>query len=878
LLDLGRELEQARDWHAAAVVALLAGDREHAARAFALAPPGPEVDADRAALGLLDGGYPALERALEAVDRALAARPALPAALWNRALILAALDLPLAAAGEFDRVRALGEPGWSQDARQRADALRRTVAARRVRWKAAADAKRALIVDAAPVSDDAAAVTGYTTLVLYDAVRAAPSRAAALALVPLAQRLDAAYRADHLTAYARRIAASDFAVRKPLADRYRRLLYGPAMSDAEVDGFLRELERGGADDIRLGALVRVNRVGAQLETYRKLAAATGDPWFTAIAEQEAAVADLERGSVAAAERRLRGAIEIAERERLTYRALTLREQLIKLYNSVQRLGEAAEQARVQLHAAAAAGEGLSEANALNFLISIAHDRYAIGLARAYLAEQTERAQTTPVVGPSPFSEDYDCATRQYAFQSLANLALEVFDTDGARGWLARAPACNKAYVTALALQRAVVASDLYRLGHREDDQRLARASLGALPLAELDPAARAFVELIEGNMLVDDDRDASQRHLRDAIARSDRRSDRDNLYVKARAYSFALLATSAGRAGEFPEVLALLAEDLGVARPPRCAVAIAHYAERTVIAYSDAHGAIDGLYTASRTSREVDPAALVPATAVDQLRGCDRVAVLARAPVFGAARLLPPELAWSYVLGGATGSPAPPSSTSSAPGSSALSGSPAPAAPDAPDDLRRLVVANPEGVPELKLPPLGPYPDDMTRGATVLRGPDATPSRVLRAMRDASVIEFHTHGFIGNDLTEASYLVLSPEPDRQYALTAAEVARVALPRAPLVLLAACHAAASSRTLEGGIGLAEAFLRSGARAVIASPDAIPDLGAAAVFAAVRDRVLRGIDPAIALRDERLRRLAQSHDDAWVSGLVVFVKAM
>jgi CHAT domain-containing protein len=156
----------------------------------------------------------------------------------------------------------------------------------------------------------------------------------------------------------------------------------------------------------------------------------------------------------------------------------------------------------------------------------------------------------------------------------------------------------------------------------------------------------------------------------------------------------------------------------------------------------------------------------------------------------------------------------------------------------------------------------------------VLRGVEATPSRVLLAMRDASVIEFHTHGFIGNDLTEASYLVLSPELDRQYALTAADVAQVRLAAAPLVILGACHAAASSRSLVGGTGLAEAFLRSGARAVIASPDAVPDLGATALFAAVRDRVVRGADPAVALRDERSRRLAQSPDDTWLSGVVVF----
>jgi hypothetical protein len=184
------------------------------------------------------------------------------------------------------------------------------------------------------------------------------------------------------------------------------------------------------------------------------------------------------------------------------------------------------------------------------------------------------------------------------------------------------------------------------------------------------------------------------------------------------------------------------------------------------------------------------------------------------------------------------------------------------------------VVANPETPPGLKLPPLGPYPDDASDGAQILRGADATPSRVLQAIPDASVIEFHTHGFIGNDVSEASYLVLSPELDHQYAMTADDVAHVRLAGAPLVILGACHAATSSRSQEGGIGLAEAFLRAGARAVVASPDVVQDLDAHTFFAAVRDRVAQGIHPAIAVRDERVRRPAGGGGDAWASGVIVF----
>jgi hypothetical protein len=854
LLQFQLSAQRAGNWHGVAVAALLAGDPERARQAFARAPSAPEVDADRAAMELTVGTSEALDRALDDVDRALAARPQLRSAIWNRALVLAALDLPLAAARELDRIVALGEPGWTNEARQRAAALRQSLVARRVRWQHATAARRPLIVDAVPVPDDAAQVTGYMTLTFYDAVRAAPSREAVEALLPLARKLDTAYRSDHLATYVQRVAASDFRVRKPLADRYRELLYGPPMPDAEVDAWLRRLEQAGAiaDDIRLGTLVRVQRVARELDTYRKLADATGDPWFAAIAEQEAAAAELARGNVASAERRLRAAIEAAERERVVYRALALREQLVKLYTGVQRLAQAAEQARIEFHDAIATGEVAPESNALSELAAVNQNRYANGLSRAYTTELLERWQPEP--GPSRQPSDSDCEMLQYARQSLASLALDQFDTDTARGLLASAPTCNKEYSALLNVQRAMFGSELYRLGRRQADADVARASLAALHQLTLSSAVQAFVDFIEGNLVADDDRAASARYLRDAIARADHHTDDRNFNVKARAYGFALLATSAGRAGDFGQVLDLVAENLEVARPARCALAIAHYAERTVVAFSDARGEVGGSYTADRRSGELDAGALVPDATITRLSDCERVAVLTRAPVLGAGRLLPSRIAWSYVLGG----PATPGAA----GSAAQAGG------------SRLVIANPEAPPELHLPPLGPYPDDLSRDATVLRGAEATPSRVLIAMRDAAVIEFHTHGFIGNDLTEASYLVLSPEPDRQYALTAGDVAQVQLAAAPLVILGACHAAASSRSLEGGMGLAEAFLRSGARAVIASPDAVPDLGATALFAAVRDRVLHGADPAVALRDERLRRLAQSPDDTWLSGVVVF----
>jgi hypothetical protein len=854
-LDRLVELERAKNWHGLAVASLLAGERERALRSFAQAPSTPPVDSDRAALELVDGSQAALERALDDVDRALAAAPNSGPARWNRALVLRGLNVPLAAARDFDQVAALGEPGWADEARTRAAALRAEVAQRRTRWKQANDAGLRLVQDGTPVAGELTAVSGYLTIMLYDAVRSASSPAQVEALLPMAQALDGVYRGDRLAGYVRRIAASNFEVRKPLAEIYRQLVLKQPLPASAVESLLKRLEHaGGVEDIRMGAMVRAGQVSTHLDDYRRLAAASHDPWFAIIAEHEAARAEIARGETTAAERRLREALAFARRERLGYRALQLENELATLHRNLRDLSVAYGEAQAAYRDATSTGEALIEMNTLGELASINQDRYAQGLARAYLAELLERSGTTPATGPSPFDEAHDCAERRYVYDSLANISLLLFDPDRARDEISRAPSCaaDAATQDALTLRTALVEAELYRFSHRDDDAARARKALTELQQAPgISPAQRAYAAFIEGDLLIDRDRAAGQRALRDAIARADGQAD-PTVRVIVRAYSFSALALDAGHAAEFPEVLRVVAETLEVPTPARCALAIAAQGQQSVVAFADARGELGGVYATARSTRELDVSTLVPPAIVDRLRACDRVAVLARAPVLGAGRLLPPELAWSYVLKGQT-APAPPIAAGG----------------------RRLVVANPEPPPDLKLPPLGPYPEEPgAPNLVLLRGPDATPTRVLLEIRDASVIEFHTHGFIANDLAEASYLMLSPELDRQYAMTAADVAQVVLTASPLVILGACHAATSSRSLEGGMGLAEAFLRSGARAVIASPDAVPDLAAHAFFAAVRDRVTAGADPAVAVRDERVHRLAISHDDAWVSGVVVF----
>jgi cellulose synthase operon protein C len=853
--DTIARLERARDLHGAAVASLLAGQRDRAAQLFAEAPSTAQADSDRAAFELSDGSYPALVRALDHVDRALAAAPGQPAALWNRALVLAALDAPLAAAEELDRVAALGEQGWADEARERAKALREATAARHASWRRASDAGRRLVEDGAPVPAELVAAgraAGTLTVSLLDAVRAAPSRERALALRPLAAALDGAYRSDHLTAYVDRIAGSDFRTRKPLAEAYRELALR-RLSGAAVGALLARLERPGAEDLRLGALAHAAAIGAHLDEYHRLAAASQNPWFAVIARHEAARAAYRAAEAdgadeagrskrrAAVERQLREALELARRERLGYRALLVQDDLIKLHKAELKLSQAADEAYALYREATAAGEWGLEVGALLDLVSINQNRYANGLARAYATEVARRIESEL---PTGFNRAQECARHAYAYETLANVSLFLFDRERARAEASRVPRCPGAP----SLVSLSIWSDLHRIGGRDEDARLARESIAALREAPSQvPGRDALLAYIEGSLVIDTDRDAGRRWLREAIAAAG--TDGRELNVKARAYSYSLLAIDAGRASQPAEVIAILSETLGVPRPDRCAVAIAVLDERSVVAFADADGATGGQFVADRKTPALDVAALVPAGAVERLRACERVAVLARAPVLGTARILPPDLAWSYVLPGSPRTPA------AAPGP-------------------RLVVGNPQTPPQLNLPPLGPLPAEPGPGVTLLRGAEATPTSVLLAMRDAATIELHTHGFLANDVSEASHLVLTPELDHQYTITARDVARVELTAAPLVVLGACHAAASSRSLEGGMGLPEAFRRAGARAVIASPGAVQDLGAHAFFTAVRERVLQGTSPAVAVRDERVRRSARSRDDDWVADVVVF----
>jgi hypothetical protein len=383
---------------------------------------------------------------------------------------------------------------------------------------------------------------------------------------------------------------------------------------------------------------------------------------------------------------------------------------------------------------------------------------------------------------------------------------------------------------------------------RDDQVAAVRAEIAALRGAQsTTPAEQPMLDQIEGALLLDRDHPAAVALLERAIAGSLARAPSDVDRRKARAYAYSSLIFDAGRAGDWARAWRLFGEQSGAALE-RCGLAVATDAHTRVVVLRDASGGITGLYEGARAISELDAAHVVPPRLVDQLRGCAEVEVIARPPIEGSPAVLPPELAWSY-----------------------RSGASAPTASAGPD--RRLVIANVEPPRALGLPRLMPWRSEAPPDV-MLEGVAATPPRVLAALADAGTIEIHAHGMINSEVSDASVLMLSPDPDGRYALTAAEIRNQPLRRSPLVILAACHAASAPRYRHELWGLPVAFLAAGARAVIASADVVADDSAGEFFDTVRARIDRVGSVSRALRDVRLEWLAAHPQAVWVRSLMVF----
>ncbi|NBD09367.1 CHAT domain-containing protein [Corallococcus silvisoli] len=831
-------LEAKGDLHGVATAWLAARDFARAAPILERLPSSPAVLGDRA-LAALGQGQP--ERALGLLEAGLEAAPDDARLHWNRGLALQALSLELAAAAEFQRVAQAKEPGWSAEATERADGLRQGALARRDSWQAMNTAGMALALEGTPYPAPMARRNpDLARLYLYHALRAAPSVARVRALAPLADVLDDASRTKTASAYVARVAAADFGKRGPLADTYREVLAGTrTLVGAEADAFLAKLRRSGERDLLLGAVLLLRQEDRFVEELATLVRQSGEPaWYEAPLARGRAQAALARGDTQTAEKSLQEGLASCRSAGFQYRCVDLQQHLSALYNRLDRRKEAQKLARSALEEAFRTDSWFQEEVLLSDLVTSARLSHAPALARAYLDEYVQHAPE-------------DCARRSEYHHARALLAVEDLDAKAARREVQDALGCP----TAPTLLEIAVAGDLLRLeGTAVPGRELDRVRERIRVLRE-DPSLTAgdqlLVNHLEGRILIERDPEAGQKLLRGVIAGSALRRSTDIEARKAWAHSHHVLVMDAGRSKEWGPAVELLAEEVDRTAPTSCLLALAGQDERLLFVARGPTGASDGVYlhALKRPLRERVPA--VPERILQLLSGCDAVRVLAEPILQGRPGLLPADRAWSYL----------------APGGHRVE------APAVAPTSKRLVVSDVEPPAALSLPRLMPWKGVAAPGDVHLRGRAATPDAVLAEMEDATEVELHTHGLSGAGLSDAAFLVLSPDTAGRYALTAEDLEGHTLRGAPVVLLAACDANVGAWRYHAVWSLPSALIQAGARAVVAPSTEVPDVEAGAFFQRLLESLRRGEPPAQALRDTRERWLQQGRA-TWVQDLVAF----
>jgi tetratricopeptide (TPR) repeat protein len=841
-------LEEHGDMHGIAAAHLLMGSREQAAHYLDSASKDPrialDVESDRALLVLLDGDP---EAALQILDRVLEHEPQHPQALWNRALALRELGLPLLAAQAFERVAALNEPGWAEEARAQAALLRRMASEQEAAWDSLLARSRAFARTGTGVSAaDVAAQPGLVRNYFYDAVRVAHTRERLEALRPIATALDEQAGGHVLGDHLDRVSRSDPGRRQRVSQAFAELIAADEPAPAAARALVEAARAAGIADIELGAMrytgAARRRVAEDLlPAYQVLASQSGDPWFVLLAAEEVAQARIERGNYAGAEHVLGQALPTCESARIDYRCIRIDYWLGAAYVGLHRVSDARRHLRNAWAHAQRAGDWGVQQGLLQQLSELSYRQDdsgtgSIAAASAYLGELTLR--------------DPSCAMRLRQHRLLATMLVIQNRKDAARQELAQAAAmvadgtCEK---PPFSLQVALAQAELTGSDASADEAaRIAalQAELAAFREQAADsPGNLAFADLVEGRVLLPRDREAALALVRRAIARADERTD-DVTAQRARSHGYMLLIRDASARDEHERALALIAEELGVEAARQCSVGIAAEHEVVVVA----RGADGALLadTQPLDSEGIPAARVIPERMRQALADCAVVDVYARAPYLGSAQLLPAAMAWRFRTRRARVEP------------SAL-------------PPRRVIVADVEPPARLGLPRLASHPGEP--GAVMLRGPAATPAAVTRELARATEVEIHAHGILDSDVADAAFLALSPDVDGQYALTAEVIRQQRFAGAPRVLLGACHGAYTTRVFHHPSSLASAFIEAGAQTVIASPAPIPDADASAFIASLRQRLTAGQPAAVALRDERLR-VTGTKARGWLDQVVVF----
>ncbi|HEY8210070.1 MAG TPA: CHAT domain-containing protein [Myxococcaceae bacterium] len=790
-----------------------------------------DAQATRAALDLRQGRP---EDAATHAYEALRIEGAHPAALWNRALALRALQLPLAAANAFDDVAALNEPGWAGEAREAAAKLRDESQRRQKLYRDGEQRCQSAMRGEQPYPLDLLGRSGRLARVcFYDVLRSAGTAEAIASLEATAADLDA--RMGGGAALAGAVAAAKAGInerRQQLSQAYAQAIQGDPTADRWAE-LMREAREAGQADIELGAMYFLPAWRLELPRYQELAAATGDPWFATLAQERAADVDRHQGQPMKALERLRPYQERCQSgNRVEDRCLTVQRSIAFSYALLHQTLEAKKVARLALDLARAEGDLTAEFNILEELGQVARVRREVGLAQSYLTEVLARAPGS-------------CAAAEFARSELAIAHQRHLDFKEARRQVDLLRSCDQPP----SLKRMFAIADLQRQPdlRGDDDEALLQRGAEAIRANPASNGNLALVTHILGRARLEHDRTEGERLLYQAIAEANQIAGTDSAPDKVQLYSYTSLILDAGRREDYQRALELFAAERRWEEAPKCSLWLTADDERLLVLAVPPDGQVQGRYDGARTQpADAQGQGLVPPELLQAVRSCPAIQVIARPPLEGLSGLLPPELAWSHVLHHGEQPP--------------IGKGP------------RVVVASPSfpvklGLPELSAPPRSP-------GALRLEGPDATPARVLQEARTASLLELHVHGLVDPEVADASFLVLSPEAaSGNFALTARDVRKEELAGHPLVLLAACDSGDTVADLKEGYGLAEAFVEAGAHAVLAVNARVTDPESEKFFGPLLATIQSGTSPAIALRAAR-EKWHREHGSSWADQVVLF----
>jgi len=573
-----------------------------------------------------------------------------------------------------------------------------------------------------------------------------------------------------------------------------------------------------------------------LDEYVRLARATRDPYFGAYAVELAAQRKQDSGRPLEAELSLREAVTQCAKREVELRCVYLHKALANQYVTRHLPAEATKTALAGLERSRRLNLYWVERLLFAVLANAARFERDYPQMRAYTREAALR--------------NNECAQLRESHEVLSDVELAELRFASARSELDRAPACGEPLTTLRAgieAELAHVDGTPQRTAKLRDDFARARQD------STLTPGERAYLDASEGRLVAAGDPTPARSLLAHAIEAADKLGIDDAMGTKARsaAYNTLLLLGAKDLGGAALLELFALAGRV----PPRagCALGALIDGERLLLVARGAGDRFNQVFEPHAfTTPDFDARTLVPAAVLRALSGCSRIDVIALPPLYGQPHLLPPELAWSYR---------------------------GPAAAPLPVGSRRPIALTvedarpPETLGLAKLQRSSHEPRATNVDEVIVSGDEATPRKVLEELSLADFVEIHAHGFVDLGVSDVSLIALSPEADgSSFALTARVIAAQKLERAPFIALAACHAAYTAPYLHEPWSLPYAFLLAGARGVLAPTTAIPDKDAGTFFRAVGDQILRGIDPAAVLRDQRLQRHGGPAD--WVDDVVLF----